>query len=310
MTTTAPDLEFTHLEYSVDDDGVALVLIDRDGEAMNTMSPDLMMDLDSVIERIENAPEVVAVVLGSAKPDNFLAGADIRWLQSLTDADTAAEMLTQGQEVINRLEDLHEQRGKPVVAAIHGPCLGGGMEIALACSMRIASDDEKKTQLGQPEVQLGLLPGAGGTQRLPRLVGIATALDLVLTGRSIRPRKARKMGLVDEVCPVEVLLDVARHRALDAVGKLAGEAGEGGLAGLKTVLTPARIQQLALEENPMGRKVLFQKAEQQMMETTKGNYPAPKEILKAVKEEVEEGLAAGLAFEAEAFGRLVVSPDS
>ncbi|MBT8216905.1 MAG: enoyl-CoA hydratase/isomerase family protein, partial [Acidimicrobiia bacterium] len=255
MTTTAPDLELTHFEYSVDDDGVALVLIDRDGEAMNTMSPDLMMDADSVIERIENDPDVVAVVLGSAKPDNFLAGADIRWFQSLTDAETAAEMLTQGQEVINRLENLHKERGKPVVAAIHGPCLGGGMELALACSMRIASDDEGKTQLGQPEVQLGLLPGAGGTQRLPRLVGVATALDLVLTGRPVRPRKARKMGLVDEVCPVEVLLDVARRRALDAVGTLGSEPGDGAVAGLKGLLSPERIQQLALEENPLGRKV-------------------------------------------------------
>ncbi len=310
MATTAKDLELTHFEYSVDDDGVALVLIDRDGEAMNTMSPDLMMDLNSVIERIENAPEVVAVVLGSAKPDNFLAGADIRWLQSLTDAETAAEMLTQGQEVINRLENLHKERGKPVVAAIHGPCLGGGMEIALACSTRIASDDEKKTQLGQPEVQLGLLPGAGGCQRLPLLVGIATALDLVMTGRSIRPRKAHKMGLVDEVCPREVLLDVARRRARDAVGTLGNDPSDGGLAGLKGFLTPARLQQLALEDNPMGRKVLFQKAEQQMLQTTKGNYPAPKEILQAVKVGVEQGLAAGLAFEAEAFGRLVVTPES
>ena len=191
MTTTAPDLDLTHVEYRVDDDGVALVLIDRDGEAMNTMSPDLMIDLNEVIERIENTPDVVAVVLASAKPDNFLAGADIRWFQSLTDAETATEMLTQGQEVINRLERLHTERDKPVVAAIHGPCLGGGMELALACSLRIASDDEKKTQLGQPEVQLGLLPGAGGTQRLPRLIGVAPALDLVLTGRSIRPRRSR-----------------------------------------------------------------------------------------------------------------------
>lgn len=310
MATSPNDLELTHFEYSVDDDGVALVLIDRDGEAMNTMSPDLMMDLNSVIERIENTPDVVAVVLGSAKPDNFLAGADIRWFQSLTDAETAAEMLAQGQEVINRLENLHKERGKPVVAAIHGPCLGGGMEMALACSMRIASDDEKKTQLGQPEVQLGLLPGAGGTQRLPLLVGIATALDLVMTGRSIRPRKAQKLGLVDEVCPQEVLRDVARRRALDAVGTLGNEVSEGGLAGVKSFLAPERLQQLALEDNPMGRKVLFQKAEQQMLESTKGNYPAPKEILQAVKVGVEQGLAAGLAYEAEAFGRLVVTPES
>jgi len=310
MATTPNDLELTHFDYSVDDDGVALVLIDRDGEAMNTMSPDLMMDLNSVIERIENAPDVVAVVLGSAKPDNFLAGADIRWFQSLTNAETATEILTQGQQVINRLENLHKERGKPVVAAIHGPCLGGGMEIALACSTRVASNDEKMTQLGQPEVQLGLLPGAGGTQRLPPLVGIATALDLVMTGRPIRLRKAHKMGLVDEVCPREVLLDVARRRARDAVGTLGNEPSDGAFAGLKGFLTPARVQQLALEENRMGRKVLFDKAEQQMLETTKGNYPAPKEILQAVKVGVEQGMAAGLAYEAEAFGRLIVTPES
>jgi 3-hydroxyacyl-CoA dehydrogenase/enoyl-CoA hydratase/3-hydroxybutyryl-CoA epimerase len=310
VTTTRTDLELTHFRYEVDDDGVATVLIDRAGEEMNTISPDLAMDLNTIVEHIENDPNVVAVVLGSAKASNFLAGADIRWFQTLTTEEEAVSSLRQAQEVFNRLERLHRDRGKPVVAAIHGPCLGGGMEIALACSMRIASNDERKTQLGQPEVQLGLLPAGGGTQRLPRLVGIATALDLILTGRSIRPYKALKMGLVDEICPKEVLLDVARRRAKEAVGRRGDETAPGGFAKLKSFLAPSHLQQLALEENPMGRKVLFQKAEEQMLATTKGNYPAPKEALQAVKIGIEEGVEAGLAAEAEAFGRLVVTPEA
>src|SRR5207302_8463702 len=105
-------------------------------------------------------------------------------------------------------------RKRPVVAAIHGPALGGGLELALACASRIASDD-RRTQLGQPEVQLGVIPGAGGTQRLPRLIGIAQALDLILTGKSVRAAKARKLGLVDEVVPKAILLEVARKRAAE-----------------------------------------------------------------------------------------------
>ncbi|NIR38494.1 MAG: fatty acid oxidation complex subunit alpha FadJ, partial [Actinobacteria bacterium] len=108
-------------------------------------------------------------------------------------------------------------RRKPVVAAIHGPALGGGLELALACSARVASDDPR-TRLGQPEVQLGLIPGAGGTQRLPRLVGLELGLDLVTSGRSLRPSKARAAGLVDEVVPKDRLLEAAARRALDAVG--------------------------------------------------------------------------------------------
>ena len=308
MTKKNSDLELDHIHFSVDDDGVATALMDRAGEAMNTLGPDLAGDLVKVIERCETDAAIKALVLGSAKPDNFLAGADIRFLQSLTDASEAVDLLGEVHVAFARLEALTTELGKPVVAAIHGACLGGGMELALAASMRIASNDEKQTQLGQPEVQLGIIPGGGGTQRLPRLIGIAAGLDLILTGRSVRPRRALKMGLVDEICPKEVLGDIAHQRALEAAAS--SDGGETRLTRMRSWLSPAALQQLALEENPVGRKVLFSKAEEKMLEATKGNYPAPPAALRAVKVGIDDGLEAGYAAELAEFGELVVSPEA
>ena len=304
-------MKLTHIQFDVDADGVATALLDKKDEAFNSMGPDLAADLFAVIEHVETDDDIKALVVGSAKKDNFLSGADIRWLQTLDDAETALDLLRQAHEGFMRLENLTAVHGKPVVAAIHGPCLGGGLELALACSMRIASNDEKKTQLGQPEVQLGLIPGAGGTQRLPRLIGVAAALDLILTGRSVRPRKAVRMGLIDETCPKEVLLDVAKKRALEAALNPA-EPEEGGntIGRIRSFLSPSHLQQLALEENPVGRRVLFSKAEEKMLETTKGNYPAPPAALRAIKAGVEQGLEVGYETELEEFKNLVVSPEA
>lgn len=303
------DLELTHFHFTVDDDGVATVLIDRKGEDINSLSPDLADDLLRIIDHIETDDAIRAVVIGSAKKDNFLAGADIRWLQSVEDPDRVMSVLRAAHAGFMRLEKLATDGGKPVVAAIHGACLGGGLELALACSMRIVTNDAKRTQLGQPEVRLGIIPGAGGTQRLPRLIGIAAGLDLILTGRSIRPRKAHKIGLVDEVCPPEVLMEVAHRRALEAANSPAKPASI-GVGRLKSFLAPSHLQQLALEENPVGRRVLFAKAEEKMLEQTKGNYPAPAAALRAVRAGIDHGLAAGYAAELDEFSKLIVSPEA
>ncbi|MCP4963627.1 MAG: fatty acid oxidation complex subunit alpha FadJ [bacterium] len=306
------DLNLTHIKFEVDGDGVATLLLDCADEHFNSLGPELATDLFAAIARIESDPDIKAVVIGSAKKDNFLSGADIRWLQSLDDATTALELLGEAHAGFMRVEKLTSDLGKPVVAAIHGACLGGGMELALACSMRIASNDEKKTQLGQPEVQLGLIPGAGGTQRLPRLIGVAAALDLILTGRSIRPRRAMRMGLIDEACPQEVLLEVAKKRALEAaLNPTEATVDSGNTIGrLRNFLAPSHLQQLALEENPVGRKVLFSKAEEKMLEQTKGNYPAPPAALRAVKAGIEQGLDVGYETELQEFKDLVVSPEA
>ena len=303
------DLKLTHIKFDVDTDGVATVLLDRAGEQFNSLGPELAADLFAAIEYIETDSAIKAVVIGSAKKDNFLSCADIRWLKSLDDPGTTTDLLRQAHAGFMRLEKLTSDLGKPVVAAIHGACLGGGMELALACSMRIASNDEKETQLGQPEVTLGLIPGAGGTQRLPRLIGVAAGLDLILTGRSVRPRRALKMGLIDEACPQEVLLDVAKKRALSAALNPADASGN-TIGRLRSFLAPSHLQQLALEENPVGRRLLFSKAEEKMLEQTKGNYPAPPAALRAVKAGIEQGLDIGYETELEEFQSLVVSPEA
>ncbi len=305
------DLTLTHIQFDVDADGVATALLDKKGEPFNSLGPDLATDFFSVVDHVEGNPDIKALVIGSAKKDNFLSGADIRWLRSIDDADNAMELMRHAHDGFLRLEKLTTDHGKPVVAAIHGACLGGGLELALACSMRIASNDEKKTQLGQPEVQLGLIPGAGGTQRRPRVIGVAAALDLILTGRSVRPYKAMKIGLIDEACPQEVLLDVAKKRALEAALNPAQPEEQSNTIGrLRSFLAPSHLQQLALEENPVGRRVLFSKAEEKMLEQTNGNYPAPPAALRAIKAGIEHGLDVGYATELEEFKNLIVSSEA
>src|SRR3954462_3044420 len=175
-------------------DGIASIFMDVPGEPVNTLRPDFEDELSGILSRLEGDGAVKAIVFTSGKPEGFIAGADVSMLARVRTQAEATALSRGGQQAMERLEEL--SRRKPVVAAIHGAALGGGLEVALACTYRIARDDGR-TQLGQPEVQLGLVPGAGGTQRLPALIGIAQALDLILTGKSVRASKARKLGPVD-----------------------------------------------------------------------------------------------------------------
>jgi 3-hydroxyacyl-CoA dehydrogenase/enoyl-CoA hydratase/3-hydroxybutyryl-CoA epimerase len=277
--------------------GVATLLVDDPGERVNTIHPELMLEFVGLLDALEGDPTVRAVVLASGKPDGFVAGAKIELMQAVTDAAAAERLARDGQAVFDRLERFP----KPVVAAIHGPCLGGGCEWTLACRWRVASADPR-TQIGLPEVQLGLLPGGGGTQRLPRLVGLRAALDVILAGKSLKARKAAKIGLVDEAVPAPLLLDVARARALAlAEGKLRRAPRPAG--------GPAdRVAALALEENPLGREVVLRQARKLTVAKTKGHYPAPLRALEAVEHGLKHGMARGLEREARLFGELAVSP--
>ncbi len=297
-------MELTHFTFNVED-GVAVALLDRAGEPMNTIGPVIFEDFSAVIDRVETDPAIKAVVIGSAKKGNFLAGADIRFFETLTDPDEAAAAIRELHALFVRIEALHAVHAKPVIMAIDGACLGGGLELALTGSMRIATDG-KKTQLGQPEVQLGILPAGGGTQRLPKIIGVAAALDMILTGRPARPHKALKIGLVDEVVPSEMLYEIAVKRAIESIDNL----GESRGASVKGFLAPSHLQALAVEQNPVGRRVMFKKAEEAMLAKTKGLYPAPKRALEAVKIGVEQGNAAGYEAEATFFGELVTSSES
>ena len=177
-------------------DGVAIVWMDVPGDVVNTLKIDFAKELTEAFEGIKADSSVKAVVFTSAKKDSFIAGADVGMLDGVQSAEEGTRISREAQKGMNAIEAFP----KPVIAAIDGTALGGGLELALACHARVATRNSK-TKLGLPESQLGLLPGAGGTQRLPRLIGVQAALDMMLTGRQISARKAMKLGLVDEVVP-------------------------------------------------------------------------------------------------------------
>ena len=279
-------------------DGVFIVRMDIPGEPVNTLKASFAEDFRVVFEGIESDPACKAVVFTSGKKSGFVAGADITMLQAVRSEREASELARTGQTAMDRIEAFRV----PVVAAIHGAALGGGLEVALACHARVASDD-RKTKLGLPEVMLGVLPGAGGTQRLPRLVPIQTALDMLLTGKQLDARRAKKVGLVDEVVPEAILLDVAVAWALELAGKPRREVQK-NLEGAE------KVQELALTGTALGRKVLFDQARKALLSKSRGNYPAPERILDVVKKGLSEGMARGLEAEAQAFGELVVSPQA
>lgn len=284
-------------------DGVLLALVDVPGESVNTLRGDFAAEFDKLCDAIE-ATVPKAVVLASGKRNGFIAGADIKLLRGVATEEQAAELSRTGQGVVARLA----RSSIPVVAAIHGACLGGGLEIALACHGRVASL-HPKTRLGLPEVQLGLLPGLGGTQRLPRLIGVQAALDLMLTGRQLDARRARRLGLVDEAVPPPIVVDVAASRALALAAAEPGRKKH-GLGAWKSWFDAEELTELALAENPLGRKVLFDQARKRLHARTHGNYPAPDRILDVVKLGLERGQEQGYAAEARAFGALAMSPQA
>ena len=280
-------------------DEVGVLTLDVTDAPVNILTRAVREEFATVLERLEQDQGIRAVVLRSGKPDVWIAGADIEELSGLSATD-AEQLSRQGHALLNRVERL----AKPVVAAIDGACLGGGLELALACPWRIAADTEK-TVLGVPEVQLGLIPGVGGTQRLPPLVGLSTALDMILTGRNVRTRKALQTGLVDEVVHPAILTDVAVRRA----SELAAAGGRSRLARRRPASRPrpGRAQRLLLDSNAVGRSVVFRKARERTLARTRGHYPAPLAALDAVRVGYTQGREQGLEAEARLFGAMVAS---
>src|SRR6266852_8478189 len=185
-------------------DGVAIITFDLPNESVNKLNRAVKDEFVALVSRLERDATVQAAVFISGKPDVWIAGADIEEFLQLKTATDAERLSRDGQMLLDSVEHLRV----PIIAAIHGACLGGGLETALACHYRIASD-HPKTVLGLPEVQLGLIPGAGGTQRLPRLIGLRQALDIILTGRNVRAKKAYQIGLIDEIVHPAILREIA-----------------------------------------------------------------------------------------------------
>jgi 3-hydroxyacyl-CoA dehydrogenase/enoyl-CoA hydratase/3-hydroxybutyryl-CoA epimerase len=276
---------------SRNENGFAVVTFDLPGSPVNTLGSAVSREFAALLDRLFRDGSVRAIVLMSGKPDNFIAGADIEEFARLDSEEEAAMLSKEAEDVMDRVA----ASPKPIVAAIHGACLGGGFELALACQWRIATD-HPKTQIGLPEIQLGIIPGAGGTQRLPRLVGARAALDMILAGKSEPGARALRLGMVDELVPNSILLEVAL-RAADRLATIGPGRRErrGGIAAL------------LLDRNPIGRRVVYSQARKTVLARTGGNYPAPLAALDVVQTGLERGFRAGLRAEHEAFGKLAVS---
>ena len=296
------------------DNGIATLSFDVPGQRMNTLKPGLELELQAMVERIAADAAIEGVVFVSGKPQSFIAGADIDAIAAVHDAGEATRIARALSGALGSLERLWTHSKKPVVAAIDGPCLGGGLELALACSARVATSSAK-TLLGLPETKLGLIPGGGGTQRLPRRIGVANALDLILTGKNVRPDKALKLGLLDDVVAAPVLLAAARARAkMQRQARLKPRA-TGSLLARATrvagqVSRPEGLQKALLEQNGIGLRVFFHQAKKQLLKKTGGHYPALMAAIEAMQTGLLKGMAAGLQRESDLFGRLVVSPEA
>ena len=269
-------------------DHVGVITVDVPGEKLNTLKSEFVSEMKAIISEARRNPHLAGLVIISGKPDAFIAGADISMIAACRSAGEAEALAKQGQRVMTEIASL----SVPVVAAIHGACLGGGLELALACNQRVCTLDEK-TRLGLPEVQLGLLPGSGGTQRLPHLIGASRALDLILTGKTVRAKQALKMGLVEEAVPQAILLETAVGMVLN------GRKPRKSLALRERLLN-----------GPAGRALLFTLAAKRAEAKSRGNYPAIKKILSVVRVGMRHGRSAGYAAEAKAFGELAMTPES
>lgn len=277
--------------FTIAKDGqLAWLTLDLPDEPVNKLTGHMGEELGGILENLKQDPAVKAAIIISGKPDTFIAGADIDVFQAVETEEEARELAAGAQEIMNRIADF----GRPVVAAIHGACLGGGLELALACSYRIATE-HPKTTIGLPEIQLGILPAAGGCQRLPRTIGLSKALDIILAGKTMPAKRAYRSGIVHELVPPSILEEVARQAAERLIGGWKPKPRKGGLQGM------------LLDGNPLGRAVVFRTARKQVLKKTKGNYPAPLAALDVIKTGMSRGIKAGLAREAEEFGRLAVT---
>ena len=272
-------------------ENIAIITFDLINEPVNKLSRAVKDEFIELISRLERDQSIGAAILMSGKPDIWIAGADIEEFLKLRTTTDAERLSRDGQMLLDSIEKLRV----PLIAAIHGACLGGGLETALACGYRIATD-HPKTVLGLPEVQLGLIPGAGGTQRLPRLVGLSAALDMILTGKNVRGKKALQTGLIDELVHPSILRSVALHRAKElAHGKRKTARHSTGMMGF------------LLDANPAGRSIVFKKAREQSLEKSGGHYPAIPAAIDAVAAGYSGGAAHGYREESRLFGQMAMT---
>jgi 3-hydroxyacyl-CoA dehydrogenase/enoyl-CoA hydratase/3-hydroxybutyryl-CoA epimerase len=276
---------------------VAQIVFDLQGSSANKLSTPIMLRLRELLQEVDRGGQYKAVVFTSKKPKIFIAGADIDEIRAMTTKEQFSAAVSQGQSIMSIIEDMKV----PAFASIHGACAGGGCELSLACDYRIASDDSA-TKIGLPETQLGILPGFGGCVRLPRVVGLQAALDIILAGKLVNAKKALKMGLIDRMVHVN-LLPEQTVKFIQDVFKEAGS--ENKLKRRKTFKAHGFMN--VLLAGPL-KALVFSQAKKQVLKTTNGNYPSPLKALEVIhKTYKSSNRDRALEIEREAFCEVAVT---
>lgn len=280
--------------FSKSADGIAEIKFDLPGEKVNKFSVPILKELESLLDAVRDDSAIKVLKFTSGKENSFIAGADLHSFEpAFTDASQVAPIIHTGHQVFKKVSELPF----PTVAIINGACMGGGCEFILSCSYRVATDNPK-TLIGLPEVNLGIYPGWGGTQRLPRLIGLSEALGIILPGKVVPAYKAWKIHLVDALIPYEF----QENSIKDFMGSIVTQEGSKKIIANRS--KKSWLQKL-MDNNPLGRSLVFNRAEKQLLEKTKGHYPAPLIALKLIKESFDLPLEKGLQMEADTFIRNV-----
>ena len=245
--------EYKNWRLETDSDNILWLYFDKHSESVNSISQEVLSELNQIVDAVSDATNIKGLIIRSGKKKGFIAGADIKQLSSFTETDDAISFIRYGQKLFDKIENL----SIPTVALIEGFCMGGGTELALACRYRIAQSDNS-TRIGLPEVKLGIHPGWGGTVRLPKLIGAPMAMDLILSGRSVTARSAKKMGLIDAAVPERQIVTAARYYVLNTPKKHC----------------PTKLQ--ALTNRPPIRNILANILRKKVSaKAKKKHYPAP-----------------------------------
>ncbi len=279
------------LSTELDNDGLLTITINVKHETMNVFTQQVMQEFYLIAQEITDNDNIKAAIFISGKHDSFIAGADIKMLQQANTAEEGTAIVAEAHQLLQ----LISLSKKPFIAAINGVCLGAGYELSLACHYRISSN-HKKTKIGLPEVMIGLLPGATGTTKLSRLIPLPSALDMMLTGKQLDSRRAKRLGMIDEVVPTSVLLDAAKKAAKKLI-KQGKHERKKSLAQRIMVL-------------PLISHLILNKAKQQVLKKTKGCYPAPLVIIDVIQYGLHKPIEKALQYEAKCFGELTVTPEA
>jgi len=288
----------TLIEYTVDQEGIGHLVFDNPNEKVNSLSSQFIEEFLAILDQVASDSHIRGLILESAKPGVFIAGADIKWLKNLKTRDECYNFARSTYSPFNRLEKLKI----PTLAAINGICLGGGLEIALACKWRVVVD-HTSVQIGLPEVILGVIPGGGGTQHLSALIGLQNALQLSTTGKSIKGSEAQTIGLVDAVLPAENFNQTARQFLLDKIDSNEDISRPWFRDNFQYGIDNN-------EKNPQFRTKMFTIARDMVLKQTKGHMPAPMMVIDAVEKGTTEGFKAGLQAENDAFAEVLCSPEA